>query len=96
MALPGATGAATQATVEEEAIRARIMKKQHRRNTHALTRGKNPEVRAMAGLPPEVEKEASNGKDNDVNENSSNYGKGAEKEKGQPWIISTMTKHDKF
>ena len=52
----------------EEAIRARIVKKQQRRNTRAFTREKNRAVLAMSGLPPKEEKADSDGEDNSGDE----------------------------
>ena len=53
---------AARAAAEEEAIRARIMKKQQRRKTRTLAQEQNRTVPVMAGLPPK-EKENSNGED---------------------------------
>jgi hypothetical protein len=47
-----AADATTWAAAEEEAIHTRIVKKLQKRNTRALAREQNREVRAMAGLPP--------------------------------------------
>ncbi|KAE8810904.1 hypothetical protein D1007_12253 [Hordeum vulgare] len=67
MAEAMATDAAARAAVEEEAIRARILKKRQRQSTCALVREQNWVIREMAGLPLKEEK-VSGGEENSDNE----------------------------
>ncbi|KAE8778774.1 Pyrophosphate-energized vacuolar membrane proton pump [Hordeum vulgare] len=61
MAEAEAADVAARAAVEEEAIRARILRKQQRRNKRALVREQNRTVCVMTGLPSKKEKEVSGG-----------------------------------
>uniref|UniRef100_A0A453K4Z2 Uncharacterized protein n=1 Tax=Aegilops tauschii subsp. strangulata TaxID=200361 RepID=A0A453K4Z2_AEGTS len=68
MAAAEAADAAVRAAAEEEAIRARIVKKRQQRNALGLAREQNRAVRAMAGLPSKEEKEDSDNVDNSDDE----------------------------
>lgn len=65
MAAAETADAVARAAAEEVVIRARIVKRQQRRNTLALAREQNRTVCVMAGLPP---KEDSDGEDNSGDE----------------------------
>ena len=60
--------AEARAAVEEEVIRARIVKKRQWRNMCALAREQNWAVCAMVGLPLKEEKEDSDGEDSSGDE----------------------------
>ncbi|KAE8771123.1 Pyrophosphate-energized vacuolar membrane proton pump [Hordeum vulgare] len=57
MATAEAVDVAARAGAEEKAIRARIVKKWQRRNTHALAQEQNRAVREMVGLLPKEDKD---------------------------------------
>ncbi|KAE8800571.1 Pyrophosphate-energized vacuolar membrane proton pump [Hordeum vulgare] len=63
-----AADAAARASAQEEAIRARILKKWHSHNTRTLAHEQNRVVREMAGLPSKEVKEVSGGEDNSGDE----------------------------
>ncbi|KAE8820692.1 E3 ubiquitin-protein ligase XB3 [Hordeum vulgare] len=62
MAEADVADAAERAAAEEEAIRARVLKKRQRRNPRALAREQNRVIHEMVGMPPK-EKEGSDDED---------------------------------